>query len=193
MKKIAAKVDIKATRDQLALPEKQLQQLQQIVDEVAKQRKASKPRSGRDRLIKETGVIALFAGASGTGKTMAAEVVANELGLGLFIIDLASVVSKFIGETEKNLEKVFDYANKGRAILFFDEADALFGKRSQVKDSHDRYANIEISYLLQRIEAFPGLAILTTNMKSALDESFLRRIRHVVNFPVPDKSERIST
>ena len=123
---------------------------------------------------------------SGTGKTMAAEVLASELRLDLYRIDLSSVVSKYIGETEKNLRRVFDAAEEGGAILLFDEADALFGKRSEVKDSHDRYANIEVSYLLQRMEAYRGLAILTTNLKSALDPAFLRRIRFVVQFPFPD-------
>ena len=132
------------------------------------------------------GISALFAGASGTGKTMAAEVLANELRLDLYRIDLSAVVSKYIGETEKNLRRVFDAAEESGAILLFDEADALFGKRSEVKDSHDRYANIEVSYLLQRMEAYRGLAILTTNMKTALDPAFLRRLRFVVQFPFPD-------
>ncbi len=136
------------------------------------------------------GISALFAGASGTGKTMAAEVLAGELRLDLYRIDLAGVVSKYIGETEKNLRKVFDAAEDSGAILLFDEADALFGKRSEVKDSHDRYANIEVSYLLQRMEAYRGLAILTTNLKSALDPAFLRRIRFVVQFPFPDAAQR---
>ena len=130
------------------------------------------------------GISALFAGASGTGKTMAAEVLASELRLDLYRIDLSQVVSKYIGETEKNLRRVFDAAEDGGAVLLFDEADALFGKRSEVKDSHDRYANIEVSYLLQRMEAYRGLAILTTNMKQALDPAFLRRIRFVVALPV---------
>src|SRR3989440_8648996 len=136
------------------------------------------------------GISALFAGDSGTGKTMAAEVIANELRLNLYRIDLSAVVSKYIGETEKNLRRLFDTAEDGGAILFFDEADALFGKRSEVKDSHDRYANIEINYLLQRIEAYRGLAILATNMKSALDQAFMRRLRFVVDFPYPGVGER---
>jgi SpoVK/Ycf46/Vps4 family AAA+-type ATPase len=136
------------------------------------------------------GITALFAGASGTGKTMAAEVLAHELKLDLYRIDLSAVVSKYIGETEKNLKRVFDAAEEGGALLLFDEADALFGKRSEVKDSHDRYANIEVSYLLQRMEAYRGLAILTTNMKEALDKAFLRRIRFVVQFPFPDAAQR---
>ncbi len=142
------------------------------------------------RYSRGLGISALFAGASGTGKTMAAEVLAGELELDLYRIDLSAVVSKYIGETEKNLRRVFDAAEAGGAILLFDEADALFGKRSEVKDSHDRYANIEISYLLQRMEAYRGLAILTTNMKSALDSAFLRRIRFIVDFPFPDARMR---
>jgi SpoVK/Ycf46/Vps4 family AAA+-type ATPase len=121
---------------------------------------------------------------------MAAEVIANELRLNLYRIDLSAVVSKYIGETEQNLRRVFDAAEDGGAILFFDEADALFGKRSEVKDSHDRYANIEIGYLLQRLEAYRGLAILTTNMKSSLDTAFMRRFRFIVSFPFPGVAER---
>jgi hypothetical protein len=136
------------------------------------------------------GIGALFAGPSGTGKTMAAEVLANELRLDLYRIDLAGVVSKYIGETEKNLRRIFDAAEDGGAVLLFDEADALFGKRSEIKDSHDRFANIEVSYLLQRMEAYRGLAILTTNLKSALDPAFLRRIRFVVQFPFPEAAQR---
>jgi hypothetical protein len=137
------------------------------------------------------GVSALFVGPSGTGKTMAAEVLAGDLELDLYRIDLSSVVSKYIGETEKNLRRVFDAAEEGGAILLFDEADALFGKRSDVKDSHDRYANIEVSYLLQRMEAYRGMSILTTNLKTALDTSFLRRLRFVVPFPFPDAAQRL--
>jgi SpoVK/Ycf46/Vps4 family AAA+-type ATPase len=134
----------------------------------------------------------LFTGEPGTGKTMAAEVIARELDLLLYKIDLSAVVSKYIGETEKSLRRLFDAAEDGGAILFFDEADALFGKRSEVKDSHDRYANIEINYLLQRMEAYRGLAILATNMKGALDNAFLRRLRFVVNFPFPGPTERLA-
>jgi SpoVK/Ycf46/Vps4 family AAA+-type ATPase len=135
-------------------------------------------------------VSALFAGPSGTGKTTAAEILARELRLDLYRIDLSAVVSKYIGETEKNLRRLFDAADEGGAILLFDEADALFGKRSEVKDSHDRYANIEVSYLLQRMEAYRGLAILTTNQRQALDPAFLRRLRFVVQFPFPGTEQR---
>jgi SpoVK/Ycf46/Vps4 family AAA+-type ATPase len=136
------------------------------------------------------GISALFHGPSGTGKTMAAEVLASALRLDLYHIDLSRIVSKYIGETEANLRRVFDAAEENGAILLFDEADSLFGTRSQVKDSHDRYANIEVSYLLQRMEAYRGLAILTTNMRSALDPAFLRRIRFAVRFPFPDAGQR---
>jgi len=136
------------------------------------------------------GISALFSGASGTGKTLAAEVLARELELDLYRIDLSGVVSKYIGETEKNLKQVFDAAEEGGVLLLFDEADALFGKRSEVKDSHDRYANIEVGYLLQRMENFQGLAILTTNLKSSLDKSFQRRLRFTVDFPFPDAAQR---
>jgi SpoVK/Ycf46/Vps4 family AAA+-type ATPase len=138
------------------------------------------------------GVSALFTGESGTGKTMAAEVLARELHLELYRIDLSAVVSKYIGETEKNLARLFDAAERGGSILLFDEADALFGKRSEVRDSHDRYANIEVSYLLQRMEAYRGLAILTSNQKAALDAAFHRRLRFIVEFPFPSAVERES-
>jgi SpoVK/Ycf46/Vps4 family AAA+-type ATPase len=136
------------------------------------------------------GISMLLSGPSGTGKTMAAEVIANDLGLDLYHIDLSRVVSKYIGETEKNLRAVFEAAEASGVVLLFDEADALFGKRSEVKDSHDRYANIEVSYLLQRMESYTGLAILATNMKSHLDAAFLRRLRYVVDVPFPDATAR---
>ncbi|HVA41707.1 MAG TPA: ATP-binding protein, partial [Candidatus Binataceae bacterium] len=136
------------------------------------------------------GISALFAGPSGTGKTLAAEVIAHQLELDLYRIDLSQVVSKYIGETERNLRRVFDAADEGGAVLLFDEADALFGKRSEVRDSHDRYANVEISYLLQRMESYRGLAILTTNMRTAIDPAFMRRLRFVVTFPFPDLERR---
>jgi SpoVK/Ycf46/Vps4 family AAA+-type ATPase len=144
--------------------------------------------AGRGR--RGLGISALFSGPSGTGKTLAAEVLATELKLDLYRIDLSSVVSKYIGETEKNLKQVFDAAESGGVLLLFDEADALFGKRAEVKDSHDRYANIEVGYLLQRMESFQGLAILTTNAKSALDKAFQRRLRFSVDFPFPDSTQR---
>jgi SpoVK/Ycf46/Vps4 family AAA+-type ATPase len=136
------------------------------------------------------GVTALFAGPSGVGKTMAAEVIATELDIDLYKIDLSGVVSKYIGETEKNLDRIFTAAENANAILFFDEADALFGKRSEVKDSHDRYANIEISYLLQKMEMYDGVAILATNLRQNLDEAFLRRLAFAVHFPFPGQQDR---
>jgi ATPase family associated with various cellular activities (AAA) len=174
----------------LVLPPPQLQALRQIASHVQHRATVYERWGFAAQSARGLGLAVLFAGDSGTGKTMAAEVLARELGLDLFRIDLASVVSKYIGETEKNLARVFDAAEDGGAILLFDEADALFGRRSEVKDSHDRYANIEVSYLLQRMEAYRGLAILTTNQKTALDTAFQRRLRMVVNFPFPDATER---
>ena len=136
------------------------------------------------------GTVALFAGESGTGKTHAAEAVAAELGLELHTIDLSTVVDKYIGETEKNLERVFRAAEGVNTVLFFDEADALFGKRSEVSDARDRYANIEVSYLLQRLERFRGLAILATNLRGNLDDAFARRLTSVIDFPPPDAAMR---
>jgi SpoVK/Ycf46/Vps4 family AAA+-type ATPase len=147
---------------------------------------------GFDRkLAMGKGVISLFAGPSGTGKTMAAEIIACELGLDLYKIDLSAVVNKYIGETEKNLERIFTEVQDSDAILFFDEADALFGKRSEVKDAHDRYANIETAYLLQRIEEYSGLVILASNLKKNMDEAFLRRLHFAVDFPLPEEPERL--
>jgi hypothetical protein len=176
--------------DDLVLPLQQKEILQTIAIQVRQRMRVYDTWGFAAKNSRGLGISALFAGASGTGKTMAAEVLAHELSLDLYRIDLAQVVSKYIGETEKNLRRVFDAAESGGAILLFDEADALFGKRSEVKDSHDRYANIEISYLLQRMEEYRGLAILTTNMKEALDPAFLRRIRFVVQFPFPDEKHR---
>jgi SpoVK/Ycf46/Vps4 family AAA+-type ATPase len=189
---LAQSVEPKARWQDLEIPANEKSLLRQIIDQV-KCRSAVYDEWGfRERMNRGLGISVLFAGESGTGKTMAAEVIANELGLLIYRIDLSAVVSKYIGETEKNLRKLFDAAEDGGAILFFDEADALFGKRSEVKDSHDRYANIEINYLLQRIEAFRGLAILATNMKASLDVAFLRRLRLIVNFPFPGPAERMA-
>ena len=134
------------------------------------------------------GVAALFAGDSGTGKTMSAEVIARDLGLELYVVDLATVVDKYVGETEKNLERIFTAAAGVNAVLLFDEADAVFGKRSEVRDAHDRYANVESAYLLQRMESFDGLAILATNLRANIDEAFTRRLDVMVDFPLPDAS-----
>ena len=172
--------------DDIVLPADVLGQLREIAAQVANRTSVYEEWGFDAKLSRGRGISALFAGPSGTGKTMAAEVIAKHLDLDLFRIDLAGVVSKYIGETEKNLKRMFDAAEACGAILFFDEADALFGKRTEVKDSHDRYANIEINYLLQRMEDYRGLAILATNMKSQLDHAFLRRLRFIVDLPFPD-------
>jgi hypothetical protein len=187
---LAQRIESQVGKDDLVLPEAQRRMLDDIATQVRQRALVYEKWGFASKGRRGLGISALFAGDSGTGKTMAAEVLAKELRLDLYRIDLSQVVSKYIGETEKNLKRVFDAAEAGGAILLFDEADALFGKRSEVKDSHDRYANIEISYLLQRMEAYRGLAILTTNMKDALDSSFLRRIRFVVEFPFPDAKHR---
>lgn len=187
---MAQRIEPKAAWPDLVLPQTELQLLHQIADQVGQRAKVYDDWGFRAKMSRGLGISALFSGPSGTGKTLAAEVLAASLRLNLFRIDLSAVVSKYIGETEKNLRKMFDAAEDGGAILFFDEADALFGKRSEVKDSHDRYANIEINYLLQRMEAYRGLAILATNMKSALDPAFLRRLRFIVTFPFPAAAER---
>jgi SpoVK/Ycf46/Vps4 family AAA+-type ATPase len=146
---------------------------------------------GTARAWNESGLSALFAGPPGTGKTMAAEAIATAINMPIFRIDLSQVVNKYIGETEKNLRRLFDAADAADVILFFDEADALFGKRTEVKDAHDRYANLEISYLLERMERFKGMAILASNRKKDLDEAFMRRLRYVVHFPLPGPEERL--
>ena len=187
---LAQRIEPAAAWDELVLPGPQLEILREISAHVRQRSKVYETWGFAAKGARGLGIGALFSGASGTGKTMAAEVLAGELRLDLYRIDLSQVVSKYIGETEKNLRRVFDAAEEGGAVLLFDEADALFGKRSEVKDSHDRYANIEVSYLLQRMESYRGLAILTTNMKNALDAAFLRRIRFIVRFPFPDAGQR---
>ena len=190
MEGLAHRIEAIARWEDLVLPEPQRRVMRTIASHVRMRHRVYEEWGFADKSARGLGIAALFAGASGTGKTMAAEVLARELQLDLYRIDLASVVSKYIGETEKNLKRLFDTAEGGGAILLFDEADALFGKRSDVKDSHDRYANIETSYLLQRMESYRGLAILTTNMRSALDPAFTRRIRFVVSFPFPGVEHR---
>jgi ATPase family associated with various cellular activities (AAA)/Winged helix domain, variant len=187
---LAQRIEPKAKSGDLVLPEQELELLNRIAEQVRNRGTVYDTWGFRERMNRGLGISALFAGESGTGKTMAAEVIANQLRLNLYRIDLSAVVSKFIGETEKNLRRLFDAAEDGGAILFFDEADALFGKRSEVKDSHDRYANIEINYLLQRLESYKGLSILATNMKSSLDAAFMRRFRFIVDFPFPGTPER---
>ena len=172
------------------LPPQQLDQLHALVAAVRHRALVLHDWGFAERSTRGLGTTALFTGPSGTGKTLAAEVIAHELGLDLVVIDLSQVVSKYIGETEKHLRRVFDAAEDGAAVLLFDEADTLFGKRSEVRDSHDRYANLEVGYLLQRMESFRGLAILTTNARSTLDQAFTRRLRTIVTFPYPDVAAR---
>ncbi len=187
---LAERIAPAANWEDLILPQMQMQMLQQLAAQ-ARNRMTVYERWGfAVRGRRGLGLSALFSGPSGTGKTLAAEVLATHLRLDMYRIDLSAVVSKYIGETEKNLRQVFDAAETGGVLLLFDEADALFGKRAEVKDSHDRYANIEVGYLLQRMESFQGLAILTTNSKSALDKAFQRRLRFTVDFPFPDPTER---
>lgn len=187
---LAQRLELKVTWDDLVLPDEDVHILQQVAAQVKQRNKVYEEWGFARKMNRGLGINALFAGESGTGKTMAAEVIAHALHLNLYRIDLSAVVSKYIGETEKNLRRLFDAAECGGAILLFDEADALFGKRSEIKDSHDRYANIEINYLLQRMEAYQGLAILATNMLNALDTAFLRRLRFVVKFSFPGIAER---
>jgi hypothetical protein len=176
--------------DDLVLPAERLAQLRELCDQ-ARHRATVYERWGFDRkLALGKGLIALFAGPSGTGKTMAASIIAGELGLDLYAIDLSTVVSKYIGETEKHLAAIFAEAESSSAVLFFDEADALFGKRSEVHDAHDRYANLEVAYLLQRIEAYEGIVILATNLRKNIDEAFVRRLQFIVDFPLPGEAER---
>jgi SpoVK/Ycf46/Vps4 family AAA+-type ATPase len=178
----AQQLNVKATWEQVPSPRSEVAVLRQIAGEMNmlqadRTRGFSRPARGR------SGVVALFTGPSGTAKTIAAAVLAHDLGRNLYRIDLSAVVSKYIGETEKNLAQLFDDAERSQAILFFDEADALFGKRSEAKDAHDPYANLDVAYLVQRLESFNGLAILATNSKTRLDEAFLRRLRYFVNIP----------
>ncbi|MGF1987228.1 MAG: ATP-binding protein [Nostoc sp. ZfuVER08] len=187
---LAQRIEPSGDWDDLILPELQKQILREIAAHVRQRSTVYHNWGFAGKGGRGLGISALFAGSSGTGKTLGAEVLAHRLRLDLYRIDLSSVVSKYIGETEKNLRRVFDAAEQGGVILLFDEADALFGKRSEVKDARDRYANIEVSYLLQRMESYPGLAVLTTNLKSAIDTAFLRRIRFVVQFPFPDTAQR---
>ena len=190
LEELAQRIDSKVTWQDLILAQSERETLKEIAIHVRQRTQVYEKWGFGAKNKRGLGISALFAGASGTGKTLAAEVLSNELNLDVYRIDISSVVSKYIGETEKNLRKIFDIAEGCGAILLFDEADALFGKRSEVKDSHDRYANMEVSYLLQRIEAYRGLAILTTNLKESIDQAFMRRIRFTVEFSFPDASQR---
>jgi len=187
---LAERIDPGATWDDLVLPPAHLELLREIVHHVRHRTQVYERWGFGDRTSRGLGVSALFTGESGTGKTLAAEVLAGELRLDLYRIDLSATVSKYIGETEKNLRRLFDAAEASGAVLLFDEADALFGRRGDVKDAHDRYANLEVAYLLQRMESYRGLALLTTNLRSNVDRAFVRRLRFVVQFPFPDVAER---
>jgi len=187
---LARKLKPAYTWTDITLPENALAQLRELCAQIKHRRTVYEDWGFGDAHSFGKGLCALFFGPSGTGKTMAVEIIANELSLEAFKIDLSTVVSKYIGETEKNISKIFVEAESSNAILFFDEADALFGKRSEVKDAHDRYANIEINYLLQRIEEFDGLVILATNLRKNIDDAFFRRMHFAVEFPTPDTANR---
>lgn len=185
---LAVRIRPQRTMADLVLPADQTAQLHELIERY--RGRAVVYREWNFPALPSTGVVALFSGASGTGKTLAAEVVAGRLGLDLYKVDLSSVVSKYIGETEKNLERIFGAASAGDLVLFFDEADALFGKRSEVADAHDRYANIEVAYLLQRLESYHGLVVMATNLQRNIDDAFLRRISVSIDFSPPDETQR---
>jgi hypothetical protein len=190
LERLALRISPIAGFDDLVLPEPVVRQLHDIVARVRYRTRVLGDWGMRRSVGKGRGVSALFAGDSGTGKTLSAEVVAGALGLDLYVIDLATVIDKYIGETEKNLDRIFREADRVNGVLLFDEADAIFGKRSEVRDARDRYANIEVAYLLQRMERFDGIAILTTNLRANLDDAFLRRLDALVDFPTPDEPSR---
>ncbi len=189
---LARKITPRYHWEHIVLPPDQRAQLVEMVDQV-RYRDRVLENWGFDRTVpRGKGLNALFSGPSGTGKTMAAEIMASELGIDLYKVDLSTMVSKYIGETEKNLERLFSEAEHSSAILFFDEADAIFGKRSEVKDAHDRYANIEVGYLLQRIEEFEGVVILATNLRKNMDDAFVRRLHMSIEFPFPEEEDRMA-
>lgn len=187
---LARKIEPRYEWEDLVLPETPTRMLMEMVSMVQSRPQVLEGWGLGRKLTAGAGVSALFSGDPGTGKTLAAQIMAHELGIDLYRIDLSTVVSKYIGETEKNLEKIFREASESNAILFFDEADSIFGKRSEVKDAHDRYANIEVGYLLQRMEDYSGVAILATNLRANLDEAFTRRLQFIINFPFPDEAYR---
>jgi len=187
---LAQKITPLYTWDDIVLSKDTLRHLREICQHVRHRRRVFTDWNFDKRISMGKGTSALFSGPSGTGKTMAAEIIANDLGLDLYKIDLSTVVSKYIGETEKNLSRIFQEAESSNAILFFDEADAIFGKRSEVKDAHDRYANIEINYLLQKMEEYEGIVIMATNFQKNIDEAFTRRLRFIVEIPLPDRNYR---
>ena len=188
---LAVKIEPRYRWEDIVLPEDEMSVLREIVSTVRGRPLVLETWGLGEKLVASTGISALFAGPPGTGKTLAAQVIAAELGMDIYKVDLSTIVSKYIGETEKNLERIFSQARNSNAILFFDEADAIFGKRSEVKDAHDRYANIEVGYLLQRMETYDGVVVLATNLRSNLDEAFTRRLQFVVDFPFPDEAQRL--
>jgi AAA+ superfamily predicted ATPase len=185
---LSVRIRPKRTMADLVLPNDQTAQVRELVARY--KRRFTVYREWGYSPLPSTGVVALFSGPSGTGKTLAAEIIAGELGLDLYKVDLSAVVSKYIGETEKNLERIFGAAAAGDLVLFFDEADSLFGKRSEVSDAHDRYANIEVAYLLQRLESYDGLVVMATNLQRNIDDAFLRRISVAIDFEAPDEPQR---
>lgn len=189
---LARKIEPRYVWEDLVLPETPITMLKEMVNMVQSRPLVLENWGLGRKLAAGKGVSALFSGPPGTGKTLAAQIMANQLGIDLYRIDLSTVVSKYVGETEKNLESIFSEAAESNAILFFDEADSIFGKRSEVKDAHDRYANIEVGYLLQRMEDYSGVAILATNLRSNLDEAFTRRLQFIINFPFPDEAYRLN-
>jgi hypothetical protein len=189
---LAVKIQPRYTWEDIVLPEEDLLLLREITATIRERPLVLDEWGLGRKLVASRGISMLFAGSPGTGKTLAAQVIARELGMDLYKIDLSSVVSKYIGETEKNLERIFSMASNSNALLFFDEADAIFGKRSEVKDAHDRYANIEVGYLLQRIETYEGVVILATNLRANLDDAFIRRLQFIVDFPFPDELQRFN-
>ena len=188
---LAHKIEPRYVWEDLVLPETPITMLKEMVSMVQSRPLVLETWGLGRKLTAGAGVSALFSGPPGTGKTLAAQIMANQLGIDLYRIDLSSVVSKYVGETEKNLERIFSEASESNAILFFDEADSIFGKRSEVKDAHDRYANIEVGYLLQRMEDYKGVAILATNLRANLDEAFTRRLQFIINFPFPEEEYRL--
>lgn len=190
LEKYSMKLQTPHTWDDLVLPKERLNQLLELSSSIRYREKVLYEWGFSNKLPLGKGIAVLFSGPSGTGKTMAASIISNELGIDIYRIDLSIIVSKYVGETEKNLATIFDEASTSNALLFFDEADALFGKRSEVKDAHDRYANIEISYLLQKIEEYEGIVILATNFRQNIDTAFLRRMTHIIEFPFPDETLR---
>ncbi|MCG2783883.1 MAG: ATP-binding protein [Anaerolineae bacterium] len=188
---LAHKIEPRYSWDDLVLPETQMEMLRELVNMVQVRPLVLDEWGLGRKLTAGAGVSALFSGPPGTGKTLAAQIMAHQLGIDLYRIDLSTVVSKYIGETEKNLEHIFSEASQSNAILFFDEADTIFGKRSEVKDAHDRYANIEVGYLLQRMESYSGVSILATNLRANLDDAFTRRLQFIINFPFPDEQYRL--